>query len=294
MTYRSFKAFINKNTQQHNKDIFDLLSFDIKSKIILIVGTRASNVASYLSSIISACEMDYSHYINTDKIALDKRFLKSNAIINQDILCENAEKILKATSKSISNDDLLFLLSFSVCDSEYLLVEASEEYYAQIKDKISPFALILAINDDQKVEYLIENTKDGIKEIISLSQKDNFDYISNKYNKNGARITFASKNKITVSNVSLLGTSFYHYSYLYHISALDLNNIQLAHLAIESASVLFGTPRPYIYKGLENARPIFEFELYSLSPTVLLWKSEDEYTIHHKIKEKIDQIKKHL
>ena len=109
MTYRSFKTFINKNTQQHNKDVFDLIPFSIKSKIILIVGSRASNVASYLSSIMSACEMDYSHYINTDKIALDKRFLKSNAIINQDILCENAEKILKATSKSISNDDLLFV-----------------------------------------------------------------------------------------------------------------------------------------------------------------------------------------
>lgn len=294
MTYRSLKNFINKNTQQHNKDIFDLIPFSIKSKIILIVGSRASNVASYLSSIMSACEMGYSHYINTDKIALNKRFLKGNTAINQDIICENAEKILKATSKSISNDDLLFLLSFSVCDSEYLLIETSEEYYAQIKDKISPFALILAINDDQKVEYLIENTKDGIKEIISLSQKDNFDYISNKYNKNGARITFASKNKITLSNASLLGTSFYHYSYLYHVSALDLNNIPLAHLAIESAFVLFKLPRPYIYKGLKNARPIFEFELYSISPTVLLWKGEDEYTLHHRVKDKIEQIKKHL
>ena len=294
MTYRSFKTFINKNTQQHNKDIFDLVSFDIKSKIILIVGFRASNVASYLSSIMSVCEMDYNHYINTDKIALDKRFLKGNATISQDIICENAERILKATNKSLSNDDLLLALAFSLCDSEYLLIETSEEYYDKIKDKISPFALVLAINDDQKAEALIKNAKAGIKEIISLSQQDNFDYISNKVNKNGTRITYASKNKITISNANLLGTSFYHYSYLYHVSALDLNNIQLAHLAIETAFVLFEVPRPYIYKGLENARPIFEFELYSLSPTVLVWNNEDEYALHHKVKDKVEQIKKHL
>lgn len=294
MTYRSFKTFINKNTQQHNKDIFDLVSFDIKSKIILIVGSRASNVASYLSSIMSACEMDYNHYINTDKITLNKRFLKCNTIINQDILCQNAEKILKTTNKSLSNDDLLLALAFSLCDSEYLLIETSEEYYDKIKDKISPFALVLAINDDQKAEALIKNAKAGIKEIISLSQQDNFDYISNKINKNGTRTTYASKNKITISNANLLGTSFYHYSYLYHVSALDLNNIQLAHLAIETAFVLFEVPRPYIYKGLDNARPIFEFELYSLSPTVLVWNNEDEYALHHKVKDKVEQIKKHL
>ena len=177
-------------------------------------------------------------------------------------------------------------LALSLCDSEYLIFETSEEYYAKIKDKISAFALILAIDDDKKAESIIENAHPKVKEIINLSQKDDFDYISNKTNSNGARITYVSKNKITVANSDLFGTSFYHYSYLYHISALDLNNIPLAHLSIEAASVIFNSPRPYIYKGLEKAKIPHDLILYSLSPTILLCEN-DNFKLHHKLKFKI-------
>ena len=89
----------------------------------------------------------------------------------------------------------------------------------------------------------------------------------------------------------MFGTSFYHYDYLYHISTLDLNNLPLAHLAIESASVLFSAPRPYIYKGLEKARLLYDLKLFSLSPTVLLWEGNDDFILHHKVKSQIDEIK---
>lgn len=292
MTYRSFKNFINHNTNNHNEKIFDLISNDIKSKIILIVGNRASNVGEFLSSIMCTCDIEHTRYVNADKIPVNKRFLIGQNQIDQEIICNNAESILKSSKKTLSNDDLLFSLAISLGSKEYALIEMCEDYYIKIAHKISPFALVLCIDNDKRAEFIIDNAPQGIKEIISLSQKDNFDYISNKINDNGARITLASANKITIADANLLGTSFYHYSYLYHISALDLNNVSLAHLAIESASVLFSAPRPYIYKGLENARPIFDFELYSISPTVLIWKGEDEFVLHHKIKSKIDEIKR--
>lgn len=291
MTYRSLKNFINQNTNEHNAKIFDLISNDIKSKIILIVGNRASNVGAFLSSIMSSCEIEHARYINSDKIPLNKRFLVNQNQVDQETICSNAENILKISKKSLSNDDLLFSLATSFYDKEYIIIEMSETYYINAAKYISPFALVLCINDDAKSKFLIENAPQGTKEIITFSEKDNFDYISNQTNANGTRITFATKNKIIISDANLFGTSFYHYDYLYHISALDLNNVPLAHLAIESATVLFSAPRPYIYKGLENAVPLYDLKLFSLSPTVLLWDGDDDFILHHKVKSKIDEVK---
>lgn len=292
MTYKSLNNFINKNKQEHNSKIFDLIPFDIKSKIIFIVGNRASNVGSFLTSIMSACEISHTHYINSNRVDFNKRFLHNELPISQEIICENAEKLLKISKKSLSNDDLFLAITLSVTNEEYTIIEMSEDYYNYAKEYISPFALILSVKDDEKIANLIENAPDSVKEIISLSNKENFDYISNKTNDKGARITLASANKITIADANLLGTSFYHYSYLYHISALDLNNVSLAHLAIESANVLFSAPRPYIYKGLDSARPIFDLKLYSLSPTILIWNGEDDYLLHHTLINKIDKIKR--
>ena len=283
MTYRSLKTFINKNTRPNNIKIFDLLSFDIKSKIILVIGDGASNTATYLSSIMSSCEIKHFHFKN-ENIDTNKRFLQNSVPISTESLCENAENILKATKKNLSNDDLLFCLALSFCNSEYTIIEISEEYYNHIKDSILPFALILTLPSDEKVNNLIEGANERVKEIISLSEKDNFDYISSKYNQKGARITLASPNKITVAGSDLFGTSFYHYDYLYHTSALDLNNVSLAHLAIEAAIALFSAPRPYIYKGIETARVPYDLTLYSLSPTILLREGGNNFKLHHKLK----------
>lgn len=284
MTYRSLKTFINRNKQPNNTRIFDLIPKNIKSKIIFVVGEDANNTAEYLSSIMSAYEIAHLRYTNNKNIDINKRFLQNSTQISLDLLCENAENILKACKKTLSNEDLLFCIALSFASSAYSIIEISEQYYNYIKDYYSPFALILTIKDDEKVDKIIDSAPKGVREIIYLSKKDNFDYVSNKYNPNGARITIASKNKIIISNSSLLGTSFYHYDYLYHVSTLNLNNISLAHLSIESARVLFSAPRPYIYSGLENAKPPHDLTVYSLSPTIILHNSESEFQLHHRLK----------
>ncbi len=283
MTYRSLKTFLKNNTQPNNTNIFDLIQLSIKSKIILVVGDGANNTSAYLSSIMASCEIEHFHY-KSDNIDINKRFWIRNKQIDMDTLCKNAELILKTTKKVLSNDDLLFSLALSFCDSEYAIIEIGEEYYNHIKDIFVPFALILAIFNDEKINSMIASAPKGITEIISLSEKENFDYISRKCNQNGTRITYASPNKIVVSIADFLGTSFYHYDYLYHTSALDLNNIPLAHLAIEAATVMFSAPRPYIYKGLETARIPHDLILYSLSPTILLHEGKNNFKLHHRLK----------
>ena len=261
-----------------------MISKDIKSKIILVIGDGATNAASYLSSVMLSCGISYFHYTNNENIDVNKRFLYNGIPILQEALCENAENIIKSSKKLLSNDDLFFALTVSISNEEYAIIEMSEDYYCHTKNYFSPFALILAIKNDEIANKIIENAPCGIKEIISLSQKDDFDYISTQTNQNGTRITLASPNKITVSGADLFGTSFYHYSYLYHISSLNLNNVSLAHLTIESASVILNTPRPYIYKGLEAARIPHDLTLYSLSPTILLYEGINDFKLHHKLK----------
>jgi hypothetical protein len=284
MTYRSLKKFINENKQSNNSKIFDLIPICIKSKIILVMGENASNTASFLTSIMRVCEISHVHYTNSDDISPIKRFVKNDTIISMDLICENAENIINTSKKNISNEDLFFSLALSFCDCEYAIIEISETYYNSIKNNISPFALIFTSNDDEKASEIIENAPNGVKEIISLSKKDNFDYVSHKYNANGAHLTLASPNKISISNSNLLGTSFYHYDYLYHICEIDLNNVYIAHLAIECASVLFSAPRPYIYKGLENARLKRNLILYSLSPAILLYEGNKDFNLYHKLR----------
>ncbi len=284
MTYRALTTFINKNTNPHNNKIFDLMSYDIKSKIIFVIGNGACNTAEYLSSIMSACNASYLHYIDTPDTDLNKRFLQNGNQFSLDVLCEKAESILNKCKRNLSNDDLMLCLALSFDNVEYTIVEIKCEYYNEIKDVIAPFALIITENDEQN---LIENVPYGTKEIIAISNDANYDYVSSKYTRNGARITFASPNKITISNGDLLGTSFYHYDYLYRISALDLNNVPLAHLSIEAASVIFNTPRPYIYQGLAKATAPKDLSLYSLSPAILLRNGENNFKLHHKLKFKV-------
>ena len=279
MTYRSLKTFIKNNTQEHNTKIFDLIPFSVKSKIIFVIGKDANNTASYLTAIMKACEIEYTRLIN-DKIDINKKILQNGMRIPMDMLCENAEKIIKSTNKMISNDDLFLCLALSFSDNDYSIIEIREEYYLKIKDIISHLAIILTTDN----QSLVENAPKEIKEVIALSKEDNFDYISNTYNQNGARITLASPNKIIISNGNLLGTCFYHYNYLYHVSTLNLNNVPLAHLSVEAATVLFYAPRPYIYKGLDNAILHRDVELYSLSPPVLLYEGENDFKLHHRLK----------
>ncbi len=288
MTYKHLKKFLADNTRTENIMAFDLIPNGIRSKAIFIVGESTGNTGAFLSSIMSECNISHSRYINSEGLDLKNRFINLNSVIDINKLCESAKYTIKKCKKLISNDTLLFILSLDLLDgSEYIIIEISEMLYSDVIEIFTPNAIIFALNDDKKAEKYIQNAPLGVAEIITLSQNENKDYISNSKNANGARISYASQNKITPFRANLLGTEFYHFNYLYHIPTIDQRAIPHAHLAIEAAAALFAPSKPLIYKGLENARPTDDFEIYSISPNVLLWKGEQNFELYHKMKYKI-------
>ena len=276
MTYKHLTKFIKENIYESN---FDLTALAVKSKIIFAIGGGASNVCAMLSSIMYECEISHSRYINIDYFDLRDRFLNNNDSVSLDKICKNAEKIKKMANSIISGDDLLFCLSLSLLDGEYILIEMSEEYYKSLISRInfSPFAILLCSLDDKKNEELIKITP-NTTHVCALSQKENYDYIR-PIDKNGRKTALVSKNKYLVKSTNLLFADFYHFSYLYRLPCIDSNNIFLATLAIESATLLFSTPRPYIYKGLSNAMLPCELKLVSISPIILLKIGDDNFKL---------------
>ena len=276
MTYKHLTKFIKENIYESN---FDLTALAVKSKIIFAIGDGASNVCAMLSSIMYECEIPHSRYINIDYFDLRDRFLNNNDSVSLDKICKNAEKIKKMANSIISGDDLLFCLSLSLLDGEYILIEMSEEYYKSLigRIKFSPFAILLCSLDDKKNEELIKITP-NTTHVCALSQKENYDYIR-PIDKNGRKTALVSKNKYLVKSTNLLFADFYHFSYLYRLPCIDSNNIFLATLAIESATLLFSAPRPYIYKGLSNAMLPCELKLISISPIILLKIGDDNFKL---------------
>ncbi len=286
MTYKNLKKYLSDNI--NNEIGFDLIPQGIKSKLIFAVGDGASGTAAFLSSVMNECEISHSRYIHNDGIELKYRFISSGEYISIDKLCQRAEELIKRSGKSISFDALLLSCALSMLDgTDYIILEMSEQIYRQIIKHTIPFALILAMDDDITVCELTDSAPTGINEIVALTNESNYDYISNKLNKNGARITYASPNKRTISSSTVFGTDFFHYDYLYKTRAINLCNIPLAHLAIESATALFSTPRPLIRIGISKAIPINDLELYSLSPTILFRDGKSDFKLFHKLKFKI-------
>lgn len=283
MTYKNLKKFLSNNINTETK--FDLIPKGIKSKLIFVVGDMAKNTASFLSSIMNECKIEHSRYIFDESAEIKYRFIKSGVPVPMDDICQCAEYLIKKSNKSINSDELLLICALELLyGSEYLILEMSEELYRKIIRYVAPYALILAIDDDALTQEIIDHAPVGLEEIIALSKKDNFDYISTQKSSAGAKVTYASPNKRTIASSTVFGTDFFHYDYLYKTRALNLNNIPLAHLAIESATVLFSAARPLMRIGIYNASLTNDLELYSLSPAILLREGKDDFSLFHKMK----------
>ncbi len=267
---------------------FDLISFDIKSKIILTVGDTTSNASAFLSSIMTDCGISHSRYAGMDRIEIKRRFTRSNGSPSIEELCDMAQAVLKRCGRGISGEALLVLCATQLLQGdEFLLLDVSEELYPEIIRHLTPFAVVFATRNDELTRSLISLAPSGVKEIVALSEEDNFDYISSLHTENGARISYASKNKITVFHGNALGTEFFHYDFKYFVPIIDQNNLPLAHLSIEAASAILAPSRNQILRGLQKSIPPDDFTVHSLSPTVLLRESEGPFTLHNEMKFKI-------
>lgn len=288
MTYKNLKKFLLSN--QNNTIInFDLMPRGIKSKIIFCVGDGASNTASALSSILSERGIAHSHYVNCFSQELKNRFLKDKMPVQIDLICQNAEKIIRKSGKNISNDALLFALALRVLDDEYVIIEMSDTFYDTVSGRLSftPLSVLFTTTNDENNRSLIEKAPRGVEEIFAISQAPDYDYVSNHKNKFGTRVSYVSQNKITVAKQGIIGTDVYYYSYLYRLPTIDQRNNLLMILAHDCARVLFGISKATIYKGLAKARLINDFEVYSVCPNVLLYIGNEEFVLPQGMRYKI-------
>ena len=282
MTYLNFKKYLSENA--NTEQSFDLMPNGIKSKLLFAVGEGAANTVSFLSAIMDECKIPHSIYIHDERTEPKFRFVKRGKHLSIDEICQCATNLIKSSEKEINAEELQLLCALNLLDdTEYLILEMSEKAYKSIIKSVAPFALILTADD----QSIIDNAPSVIKEIIYLTSNNDYDYISSKKNKNGARITCASQNKRTIFDSNVFGTYFYHYDYLYQTKAIDLDNIPLAHLAIESATAIFSAPRPLMRIGISKANPINDLTLYSLSPAVLFREGENDFQLFHNLKFKV-------
>ena len=285
MTYKNLKKFLYEN--QNNKSyIFDLMPKCVKSKIILAVGDGACNTASFLSSILNERGLSHSRYISYDEIELKDRFVQNGHPVEIDNLCQNAERLIKKSNKAIGAEELLFALSLLVLESDYVIIEISDEFYESVIQELTfiPYAILFCTACDKKNEKFIDLAPEGVAEIFVLSQKENFDYISNIKNSHGTRVSYASQNKINVYKTSLFYTEIFYFSYIYRIPSIDLSNTLLASIAIDCARILFGISRATIHKGTANAKLFGDIELYSVSPNIFFKLGDSNFALPQNVK----------
>ena len=285
MTYKHLKSFLKANTISYADNFFDLIPKNIKSKIILAVGNRASEASAYLSSIMSNMEIAHSRYIDIPTLELKDRFIKYGVTADTSELTALADRIIKKCSKNISTAELCFILALELLadEGEYLILEMSDEMFMRIfsGSSFSAHTVILTTLDDaltKKQANLISLTTANI---FTLSEQDDFDYISQQTNENGVRITYSSGNKTVKFRSDLFGTVFYYNVQEFYIKSFDLNNILPACLAVECARALFNAPLPLLQIGLKSTKLPRDIELFRLSPTILLCERKDFSLDHH-------------
>ena len=105
MTYKNLQKFLSNNINTEIK--FDLIPKGIKSKLIFIVGDKATNTASFLSSIMRECKIDHSRYSFDKNTEIKYRFIKSDELLPMGDICKCAEHLINKSSKSINSDELL-------------------------------------------------------------------------------------------------------------------------------------------------------------------------------------------
>lgn len=277
-------------------EIINALLPDLSNvKIIYIIGDNAYSCGSYVSSVLerSGFKVGVCH-ANSVLEARDKISVGASSFPTQEI-CERLERLVSSAltmgrinnAKSgrsfdtlpLSPESVLCLFAFDCFaqkDCELAIFECSEYFFENILSKLSitPLCSIFTSFDEIKISELIDTMPCGTKEIVRFSQKEDFDFISNKFSSKGARINTVSENKINIGKTNIYGTDLYYNSVYYHIQAVERKNVTYAALAIECIKALSRTIVPIaqssIYKGLASVRLLYELELFSVSPLIFL------------------------
>ena len=292
------KIFSTERDVDCQKSIDILNSFlpDLsKNKIIYIIGDDTDACGAFVSSVIERSNFSAGRARSFLELEPHNIFLLGSQCVPTQDICAYLDRLTSPlltvgkseNSKSnrifdklpLSKESLACLFTFDYFaqkECDFIVFECSEAFFENIlsKLKIVPTVAIFTSFDGEKTSKLTEALPYGTKDIICYSKNENYDYISNKYSAKEARMTFVSQNKINTVRSRALRSDFYYNSISYHIQAIEPKNIIYASLSLECINALsrLFTPfsRPTIYAGLEQAKLLFDFEIFSLSPIILL------------------------
>ena len=281
---------------QKSVDILNTLLPDLsKNKIIYVIGDDTDACGAFVSSVIESSRFSIGRARDCFELEPHNIFSINGSCIPTQNICANLDRLASLllnmgqseNAKSnrifdklpLSKESLACLFAFDYFaekECDFILFECSEAFFESIlsKLKIVPAVALFTSFDGEKISKFTDALPCATKEMICYSKDDNYDYISNKYSAKGTRISFVSQNKIKPVKTGGLGSDFYYNSTSYHIQAFEDKNIIYASLSLECISALSRLFSPFsrtaIYVGLEKAKLLFDLEIFSLSPMVIL------------------------
>lgn len=284
MLYKNLKKYIAESVGDDVSTISRLVPRKFDSKIIFFVGNSATNTSEFLSSIMHRMGIRHARYVGAPELECKDRFTQNRKPVYIADITKEYKYIAKLTKRRISAEWMLLLIALRALRNrgDYILIDISCEAYRELIENTSliPYAAVLCDTLDDKNEECIRITPAGTAEIISLTQKINYDYISSAKSKNGVHLSYSSPNKFRSFKLTKVGMEFFHFKRMYRSVFLNLMNIQFACLALEAARVLFDDPiYPYLFQGILAARPIYDIKICSRSQIIFFQEIGREFLL---------------
>ena len=279
MTYANIKKLFSKNSSADTSAelLNNMLECKPSGKLIYVVGDNTDSCGAFISSILQKADITAGRFRSCFELETRKMFSIGADFVSVQDICEFIDTL--PSPKSFSREELSYLFAldcFGKKSCEVIIFETSEEFFKNVLShiEISPDIVIFTSFDEEKALEFTSALQSGTKDAIYFSVRDNYDYVSSRYTSAGTRLTAVSSNKLNIVKTNSFGTDFYYNTLPYKIQAAEYENIIFAALSLECISALsrlgFSFSNYSLTKGLESADLLFDFKLFSLSPTVIL------------------------
>ena len=278
MTYANIKKLFSSSSADTSAELLNNMITDkVNCRLVYVVGDDTDACGAFVSSVLQKANVRAGRAQSCDGLEARKLFSAETEFVSPQELCEFTNTVPSPKSFSKEALSLLFALDcFGKKGCEAIIFETTEEFFKSTlsKLKITPDIVIFTSFEEKTVSDLITALPRGVKDAICFSDLDNYDYISSKYTNEGTRVSVVSKNKINAVKTSFFGTDFYYNSQPYTTRATAPENIIHAALALECISALSRLGLTFskysLTKGLGCASLLFDLELFSLSPAIIL------------------------
>ena len=281
MTYANIKKLFSKNSSAEVSAelLNNMLEGKPSGNLIYVVGDNTDACGAFITSILQKADILAGRARSCFELEARKLFSIGADFVSPQDMENFFGRTALPSLKNIQREALscLFALDhFDKNNCEVIIFETTKDFFKNTLSKlnITPDIVIFTSIEEETLLKMTNTLSRGTKDAIYFSSRDNYDYISNRYSQTGTRLTAVSSNKINIVKTNSFGTNFYYNTLPYKIQAAEHENIIFAALSLECISALSRLGMSFsnysLTKGLESADLLFDFKLFSLSPTVIL------------------------